>query len=161
MSGGAHLSHRRILAASAAVVIALSGCGDGESPAVDIDAPALSGTPARQCAALQRALPDQVANLWSRDVRTDGVAAAWGAPTIVLRCGVTDATGLGPAVRCDVIDGVGWFSEDLDDSYRFTTIGRSVPVELTVPHDYAPEADAAVDVAAAVKRAIPLQQPCV
>jgi hypothetical protein len=149
------------MAASAAMFIVLSGCGGSESPAVDIDAPALSGAAARQCAALQRALPEQVANLWSRDVRTDGVAAAWGAPTIELRCGVTDATGLGPAARCDMIDGVGWFSEDLDDSYRFTTIGRSVPVELTVPHDYAPEADAAVDVATAIKRAIPVRQPCV
>jgi hypothetical protein len=149
------------MAASAAALIALSGCGEGESPAVDIDAPALSGTAARQCADLQRALPGQVANLWSRDVRTNGVAAAWGAPTIVLRCGVTDATGLGPAARCDMIDGVGWFSEDLDDAYRFTTIGRAVPVELIVPHTYAPEADAVVDVAAAIKRAIPVKQPCV
>jgi Protein of unknown function (DUF3515) len=149
------------VAAAAAAFIALSGCTEGESPTVDIDAPALSGSAARQCAALQRDLPTEVANLWSRDVRTDGVAAAWGAPTIVLRCGVTDARGLGPAVRCDMIDGVGWFSEDLDDAYRFTTIGRTVPVELTVPHTYAPEADAAVDVATAIKRAIPVLQPCV
>jgi hypothetical protein len=149
------------VAASAAVSIALSGCTEGESPTVDVDAPALSGSAARQCGALQRDLPGEVADLWARDVRTQGVAAAWGAPLIVLRCGVTDATGLGPAVRCDMIDGVGWYSEDLDDAYRFTTIGRTVPVELTVPHTYAPEADAAVDVAAAIKQAIPVLQPCV
>jgi Protein of unknown function (DUF3515) len=100
-------------------------------------------------------------DLWSRDVTTDGIAAAWGAPAIVLRCGVTDAVGLGPASRCDMIDGVGWYSERVDDGYRFTTIGRSVPVELTVPEEYAPEGDAAVDVAAAIKQAIPVRQPCV
>ena len=149
------------MVASAAVLVASSGCAGGESPTVDIDAPALSGTPARLCAGLQRDLPDEAANLWSRDVRTNGVAAAWGAPLIVLRCGVTDATGIGPAARCDMIDGVGWYSEDLDDAYRFTTIGRTVPVELTVPHTYAPEADAAIDVASAIKRAIPVVQRCV
>jgi hypothetical protein len=60
-----------------------------------------------------------------------------------------------------MIDGVGWYSERVDDGYRFTTIGRSVPVELTVPEEYAPEGDAVVDVAAAIKQAIPVRQPCV
>lgn len=126
-----------------------------------MSAPALTGPPARHCATLEGELPSQVADVWSRDVTTDGVAAAWGAPTIVLRCGVTDAVGLGPAARCDMLDGVGWYSEDLGDGFRFTTIGRAVPVELTVPDDYAPEADAAVDLAGAIKQSIPLRQPCV
>ena len=99
--------------------------------------------------------------MWQRHVTTEGVAAAWGAPPIVLRCGVTDAKGMGPAVRCDVMRGVGWYSEDIGDGYRFTTIGRATPVELTVPDAYAPESDAAVDVAKAIKRAIPLHHPCV
>jgi hypothetical protein len=139
----------------------LLGCDAGSSDPVDVSAPALKGAAARECAALQGELPSQVADLWSRDVTTDGVASAWGAPAIVLRCGVTDAAGLGPASRCDMLDGVGWYAEDLGDGFRFTTIGRSVPVELTVPDDYAPEADAAVDVAAAIKRTIPVRQPCV
>jgi len=143
------------------VLLTSVGCGGGESDPVTVSAPPLTGQPARQCAVLERELPSQVADLWSRDVRTDGVAAAWGAPTIVLRCGVTDATGLGPASRCDMINGVGWYSEELGDGFRFTTIGRAVPVELTVPGVYAPESDALVDVAAAVKAAIPVRQPCV
>jgi hypothetical protein len=139
----------------------LSGCGAGDSDPVDVSAPPLTGADARHCAALEQELPSQVAELWSRDVATDGVAAAWGAPAITLRCGVTDADGLGPASRCDMIDGVGWYAEDLGDGFRFTTIGRAVPVELTVPDDYAPEADAAVDLAPAIKRSVPLRQPCV
>jgi Protein of unknown function (DUF3515) len=142
-------------------LIVLVGCGAGGSDPVDVSAPALAGADARQCTALEAELPSQVADLWSRDVITDGVAAAWGAPTIVLRCGVTDASGLDPSSRCDMLAGVGWYAEDLGDGIRFTTIGRTVPVELTVPDDYAPEADAAVDLAAAIKRTIPLRQPCV
>jgi hypothetical protein len=142
--------------------LALVGCGVvGQTKLVGVSAPQLSGSPARLCAALDRALPSEVARMWSRDVSTQGVAAAWGAPPIVLRCGVTDAEGLGPASRCDVMNGVGWYSEDLGDGFRFTTIGRATPVELTVPDEYAPEADAAVDVASAIKQAIPLHNPCV
>ncbi|MGH3454553.1 MAG: DUF3515 family protein [Nocardioidaceae bacterium] len=162
MSGGAHLSLVRTRATAAAVLLlTLVGCGVGETKVVDVSAPALNGSRARLCTSLEGALPSEVADMWQRDVTTEGVAAAWGAPPIVLRCGVTDAEGLGPAVRCDVMNGVGWYSEDIGDGYRFTTIGRATPVELTVPDEYAPEADAAVDVAAAINQAIPLHHPCV
>lgn len=126
-----------------------------------MSAPALSGPAERLCADLKAELPSEVADLWSRDVTADGVAAAWGAPAVVLRCGATDADGLGPSSRCDMLDGVGWYSERLDDGLRFTTIGRAVPVELTVPDTYAPEADAAIDLASAIKRTIPVRDPCV
>lgn len=163
MSGGAHLSlrTRAAVAAAAAMLLALVGCGVGASPQVDVSAPQLAGSSARYCDTLERDLPTEVADMWQRHVTTQGVAAAWGAPPIVLRCGVTDAKGMGPAVRCDVMRGVGWYSEDIGDGYRFTTIGRATPVELTVPDAYAPESDAAVDVAKAIKRAIPLHHPCV
>ncbi len=148
--------------AAVAVFLALVGCGVvDQTELVDVSAPPLSGSPARLCDALERDLPSEVARMWSRDVSTQGVAAAWGAPPIVLRCGVTAAEGLGRASRCDVMDGVGWYSENLGDGFRFTTIGRATTVELTVPDEYAPEADAALDVASAIKQAIPLHHPCV
>ena len=162
MSGGAHLSLRiRAAVGAAAMLLALVGCGVGETKLVDIGAPQLAGSSARYCDALERHLPSEVADMWQRDVTTEGVAAAWGAPPIVLRCGVTAAKGLGPAVRCDMVNGVGWYSESITDGYRFTTIGRATPVELTVPDAYAPESDAMVDVAKAIKQAIPLHHPCV
>jgi hypothetical protein len=43
----------------------------------------------------------------------------------------------------------------------FTTIGRAAYVELSVPAEYEPAADALVDVAAVVKAAVPQVQPCV
>jgi hypothetical protein len=149
------------VAATAVLLFGPVGCSGGGSDPVTVPAPRLTGESARQCSDLGRELPSQVADLWSRDVTTDGVAAAWGAPPIVLRCGVSDAIGLGPASRCDMLDGVGWYSERLDDGYRFTTIGRAVPIELTVPGEYEPESDALVDLADAIKRAIPITKPCV
>jgi hypothetical protein len=90
------------------------------------------------------------------------LAAAWGNPAIVLRCGVPTPASLKPTSRCDVVNGVGWFSrEDADHSWVFTTIGRESNVEIQVPADYTPAADALVDVAAAIKGSLKVEQPCV
>ena len=92
----------------------------------------------------------------------DALAAAWGDPAIVLRCGVHPPRSLKPTSRCDVINGVGWFSRrDPDNGWIFTTIGRASTVELRVPADYTPAADALVDLADAVKNNVPLIRPCV
>jgi hypothetical protein len=95
-------------------------------------------------------------------VPDDAPAAAWGNPAIVLRCGVRAPTSLKPTSRCDVVNGVGWFSrQDADLEWVFTTIGRISNVELRVPADYTPAADALVDVAAAIKNNLKVEQPCV
>jgi len=113
------------------------------------------------CRDLLAAAPETVTGLARRDVDTDGVALAWGSPPVVLRCGITAAVGLGPTSRCDEVDGVGWYSEDLGDGYRFTTVGREVPIEVTVPDDYAPEGGALLDLAEAVESSDPVRRPCV
>jgi hypothetical protein len=41
-----------------------------------------------------------------------------------------------------------------------TTIGRSQNVEVAIPSDYFPPANAMVDLAAAVKRTIREEKPC-
>ena len=135
----------------------LTGC----SNTLEVASPSPSGTAATVCSSLFDAAPDTVAGVARRDVDSDGAALAWGTPPVVLRCGVTAAVGLGPTSRCDEIDGVGWYTEDLGDAYRFTTIGREVSVEVTVPDDYAPEASALLDLADAVKTADPVRRPCV
>ncbi|MBD4617601.1 DUF3515 domain-containing protein, partial [Xanthomonas citri pv. citri] len=40
----------------------------------------------------------------------------------------------------------------IDDGWRFTTIGRAGNIEVTVPTSYAPQADALVDLSAAIKK---------
>ena len=90
------------------------------------------------------------------------MAVAWGDPAIVLRCGVLQPASLKPTSRCDVVNGVGWFSrQDQDHDWIFTTIGRTTNVELLVPSDYTPAADALIDVADAIKDNLAVSEPCV
>jgi hypothetical protein len=111
---------------------------------------------------LLQALPATVMGQGSRPVSPDdALAAAWGDPAIVLRCGVPPPASLKPTSRCDVVDGVGWFSrQEQDQDWIFTTIGRTTSVELRVPTDYTPAADALIDVAGAVKDELPVSKPC-
>jgi len=112
------------------------------------------------CAALAEAAPDRVAGVDSRAVDSAGVALAWGDPAIVVRCAVPPSPALRPGVRCDTVDSVDWFTRQEDGGYRFSTVGRAVTVELFVPYEYDPAGDALVDVAAAVRGAVPLVDGC-
>jgi len=113
------------------------------------------------CASLLADLPATVLDGERRKVSPGGLSAAWGSPAIILRCGVDRPAGLTAASECFEVNRVGWFSEQADGGYLFTTIGRSAFVELAVPTDYVPEVNALVDVAATVTAHDPLQQPCV
>ena len=88
-------------------------------------------------------------------------ATAWGDPAIILRCGVTAPDDLEPTSRCDLVAGVGWFTEEIADGYLFTTIGRRFFISLEVPGSYDPPADALVDVAPSVIKHDPIVKPCV
>jgi len=113
-----------------------------------------------QCTRVMAALPPTVLDQPRRTVEPGRLSAAWGDPTITLRCGVDKPAGLGAASECFEVNGVGWFAEDAEGGYLFTTIGRPVYVQVGVPSEYAPEANALVDLAAAVGT-IPVDQPCV
>ena len=133
----------------------LGGC----SSSVEVTGP--THGPA-ECKALLRALPDTVDGQQRRDVEPpDLLAAAWGDPAIVLRCGVPTPARLTASSSCAEVNGVGWFAEQRADAYRFTTIGRSTNVQVQVPYDYQPAADALVDLASAVRAHVPEEQPCV
>ena len=95
----------------------------------------------------------------------DGYAAAWGDPPILLRCGVPKPRGLDKFATCQVVNGVGWFiPEDQSQGDRvditMTTVGRSQNVEVFLPSDYFPPANAMVDLASAIKRTIREDKPC-
>lgn len=112
-----------------------------------------------QCAALMGALPEIVLDEQRRTVQPGQLSAAWGDPTITLKCGVDKPPGLGAESECFEVNGVGWFAEEAEGGYLFTTIGRPAYVQVGVPSKYAPEAHALVDLAEAVKT-IPVKQPC-
>jgi hypothetical protein len=144
------------------VLLVLAGC----SGPVSVDAPSLSGSAARSCAALVTALPQRVADQSRRKTDTGGgYAAAWGDPAIELRCGVPAPAGLTPASACQTTDGVDWFIPESQITGRptdvtMTTVGRSVNVEVRLPRDYFPPAAAMVDLARAVKRTTQEVRPC-
>ncbi|MGH3508592.1 MAG: DUF3515 domain-containing protein [Nocardioidaceae bacterium] len=137
----------------------LVACGSGP---VDVEAPQPSAAAAEECAVLLAELPDVVADQDRRDVSPEDVlAGAWGDPAIVLRCGVPEPEGLRPSSACFVVNDVGWFAREREDEVVFTTIGRSTNVEMTVPNDYAPEANALPAVAGPIQQATSELRPCV
>ncbi len=135
-------------------------------------APDPTGVAAGQCKDLIAHLPQRVAGEEPHPVSpTQALAAAWGDPAIVLRCGVDKPGSLQPASSCFVVNGVGWFAADrngrpltgtepVDGAVVFTTIGRSAYVEVTVPPDYQPPADALVDLSDAISTATDDVRPC-
>lgn len=122
--------------------------------------PTPSAEVAAQCAAVMAALPDTVLDQTRRTVEPGQLSAAWGDPTITLKCGVDKPAALGAESECFEVNQVGWFAEEGQGGYLFTTIGRPVFIQVGVPTEYAPEANALVDVAEAVKK-VPVDQPCV
>jgi hypothetical protein len=148
----------------------LVGCGGGPGP-VHVDSTSLPESVAAQCSRLVAALPQQVAGQDRRDVSpTDARAGAWGDPAVVLRCGVPRPAALRPTSYCFEIDHVGWLATQggkpvsltspVKGTLDFTTIGRSLYVEVSVPDAYAPQADALADIARAISRTTHLVQRC-
>jgi hypothetical protein len=105
-------------------------------------------------------LPMTVLDGQRRKVEPGRRSAAWGDPAITLRCGVEKPPKLTAASPCYEVNGVGWFAEEASGGYLFTTIGRTTFVEVGVPSEYAPEANALVDLAATVSRHDHLLKPC-
>ncbi len=162
MPGRPHLSSEgrrvRILAGATGVVL-FAACG--ASP-VSISAPAPRDGQRVQCRHLLDALPSTVDEQHRRDISpSTAPAAAWGEPAIVLRCGVPRPGGLTAQSACYGVNGVGWYASQRTDGIVFTTVGRAVYVEVTVPHSYNPEADVLTDLSSAVKSSTRELRPCV
>lgn len=122
--------------------------------------PSPAANVAAVCADLMAALPSLVLDEERRTVRPGARSAAWGDPTITLRCGVDRPPSLNAGSQCIEVNGIGWFTEEVAAGYLFTTIGRVAYVEVGVPHAYAPEASALVDLADAVGSTVPERQAC-
>jgi Protein of unknown function (DUF3515) len=151
---------RRATGGTAALcLLAVSGCG--ASP-VTVEPPHPTGAVASTCRSLIAALPDKVLDQGSRPVRPEGaLAATWGDPPILLRCGVPRPATLRSNSSCLEVERIGWFAEKAARGYVFTTVGRSAYVEMSVPAAYQPPANALVDVADAIRRTVPVRTACV
>jgi hypothetical protein len=123
-----------------------------------ISVPVPSARVAAYCADLHAHLPREVNGLPRHDLKpASDLIAGWGDPAIVLRCGVprpaVDGDYTTPAAE---INGVDWSFEQLPGGeVRMTTTLRRAYVEVTFPEKYAHDAAPLMDLAPAVKRAIP------
>lgn len=120
------LRFRRLAAVAGLVTVAaaLVSCSTTVhvDPAVDADNPA--------CADVSVLVPDSVGDL--DRVWTDAQAtAAWGEPTVVLRCGVEPPAP--SALVCTTLGGVDWLVlEQEENRQRLVTYGREPAVEVNI-----------------------------
>ncbi|WP_432557415.1 DUF3515 family protein [Granulicoccus sp. GXG6511] len=126
---------------------------------VSITEPEVDPATRQLCERIVNELPRTVLNVPQRDT-TGTISAAWGTPPITFKCGVPEPAAMATDTRCFDVNGVGWFAEEGEGGWLFTTIGREVRIELGVPSKYAPEADALVDVADAIKAHNIEHSPC-
>ena len=146
-----------ILSSAVALVAAalLSACSSGVS--VPPPSPEPSGAAAYACAALHGRLPDEVAGATTTAVKPQSpLTQAWGSPAIILRCGVGIPKALTSTSQLVTINGVDWLPEPLTQGYLFTTVGRVLNVEVSVPDHYSPEADALSDLGPTISALDPL-----
>ncbi len=149
------------VACLAALASLAAGCGSGP---VTVDSPDLQPVDASACDDLVAALPDTVADQSRREVEGSH-GAAWGDPPIVLRCGVGRPASFDELSSCQITNDVAWYIPDEQIvggpvDIVMTTIGRSVNVEVTLPAEYFPPANAMVDLADAINRSTSEKEPC-
>ncbi|MGZ8736475.1 MAG: DUF3515 domain-containing protein [Nocardioides sp.] len=148
--------------AVACLAVLAAGCSGG---AVSVDPVAVGASEAAACAELRDALPELVAGLERRPVEEDAYAAAWGSTPVVLRCGVDEPEEFDRYSACQITDGVAWFIPDEQITGApvdlvMTTIGRSPGVEVSLPAEHFPPADAMVDLAPAIKQTTEKVERC-
>lgn len=143
--------------------VLLAGCGGP----VEVDVPDLDAAAAETCSALVDALPATVDGAERTDVEpADAPAAAWGDPAIVLRCGVAMPAEFDDYATCQETNDVGWFIPDAqmtgaEREITMTTIGRDVNIEVRLPEEHWPPANAMVDLSQAIKQTTEEVDPCV
>jgi hypothetical protein len=146
--------HRRppltALAGLLAAAALLTGCSSAPDPAPRAGEPA--------CATALGAAPDRVLDR-ARDGLDVPGALAWGAPRIVLRCGLAP---LGPTTaQCVTVDDRDWVVADPDaDPVVFTSFGTDPAVEVSVPRSYTQPTGALVDLAPVVAALPPNGRRC-
>lgn len=127
---------KRIVVASFVAIVVLTGC----TRAIDVAPPDVAPDVQQTCTEFISSLPVTLAGALRAQTQPESpLTAAWGEPYIIVRCGVPTPAAFGPTSQLITVDGVDWFAEELSNGTMFTTIGRDVNIEASVPRDYAPE----------------------
>lgn len=130
--------------AAGVVVFLTASCGG--YGAVDVDPFTTESDTADTCSALLDDLPQVVDDAIRRDVSpADLPAAAWGQPAIVLRCGVPMPAAYAPDAQLLDVDGIGWLPVEAEGGSLFTSVDRTVLVEVAIPDDYEPAVNVLTD----------------
>ncbi|MEU3512422.1 DUF3515 domain-containing protein [Streptomyces longwoodensis] len=143
------------------ITVGCSSADDGASAAV----PSPDAKAAALCQKLDGVLPAAVDDESREDPEpASALTAGWGNPAIILRCGVprppkmvdpSVPQGGDPDAVAGGVDGVNWLMEKAGGgAYRYTTASRLAYVEVTVPAGR-DSSSALVDLAPAIKKAIP------
>ncbi|RAG82788.1 DUF3515 domain-containing protein [Streptacidiphilus pinicola] len=155
-------------ALTAATALLLTACGGGGN-SVSVSAPHTTGAVARQCAALQKALPETLMGLSRRDTSPSSQnTAAWGDPAVTWRCGTglpgvmdphsKDYTPFSDNVTGQAAGGVCWASiyNQSDKSFTFASVDQQAIVQLSIPADYTGKQSPLSVLAPAVAKTSPL-----
>jgi hypothetical protein len=106
-------------------------------PAVTVAAPPKPDAATQAaCVKVFATLPVQLGQLAPRRTQTDSsFVAAWGDPAVVLRCGVAKPAVFGTAEAAQLVEvnSVLWQPDPQRDRTDYTTVDRSVYIEVTVP----------------------------
>jgi hypothetical protein len=104
---------------------------------VTMAAPKLSERATTVCRAVLSQLPTTVRDLPQRPVTAGPEQnAAYGDPAVTVTCGVPQPK-VAPESVVLTMNRVCWYNEQHGDATVWTTIGREVPVAVTVPSSYA------------------------
>lgn len=146
--GGKRLLRSALVAGAALMAAA---CGDG---AVQVPVPQPDAATQRLCEGLR--LPEKVHGQPRRDTSPKSpLTAAWGSPSIALRCGVPRPAALRPTSALVTINGIDWFGYPVDRPVTFTAVARQAYVEVTVPPKYNPAGDVLIELGPSIKATIP------
>ena len=128
----------------------------------------LSPRRAATCETLLADLPSTLDDQPRRPITPpDVLAAAWGDPAIVVRCGVGPPRELDRVSECVLVDDVAWFfpGNDLVDpdgpEVVFSVVKRLVVVEVTRAASYGPPAEVLADLSGPVAANVPERGRCV
>jgi hypothetical protein len=138
----------------AALLLGVAAC----SPGLQVDAYPTKPDSSTNCKALFADAPQKVGGEHRILVKDDN-AAAWGAPPIILRCGVEVPEGYTATSECYPVGDLCWYPQKIVDGYVFTVTDRELFVSLEIPDDYQPFSDPLTDLAAAVAKHVPPKAP--
>jgi hypothetical protein len=79
---------------------------------------------------------------------------AWGDPPVVLRCGVAPVT-YPPDANLLQINGVTWYGRAVGSAVVFTSVDRTVPIEITVPASKGNPSDPIATLSVPIGRTVP------